>query len=271
MDTGEYDGDYAQSCQAWNIQQSQKMIYIQSNSERTLPHHFDAACAMYGAIESCNDYRLTSFEEVQSGKFDQLIKTSLFVGSVEFMTEVFNRNSKAPKLPMNSDRESFTMTLDAVRQDIENGETWFVKPFQQKLFSGIVVDKYSISSLREFAGDLEVRVYPVLPRLLSEWRVYIYNNKVEDIRNYSGNVMLFPDVDFVMSMQRKFIDKLPRTYVMDVGICVNNDPYSTTPNSDKLKNVIVEFNDMYAIGNYGVPNDIYVSMLRERYFEIMRT
>lgn len=26
------------------------MIYIQSDDERSLPHHFDAACAMYGAI-----------------------------------------------------------------------------------------------------------------------------------------------------------------------------------------------------------------------------
>jgi hypothetical protein len=58
---------------------------------------------------------------------------------------------------------------------------------------------------------------------------------------------------------------------MDVGVCLNDDPYSTTPNSDKTKNVIIEFNDMYAIGNYGVPNDLYVRMLRTRYFEIIRS
>ena len=46
------------------------MIYIQSNSERSLAHHFDCSCALYGAIDNAMDYRLTSFEEVKRGKFD---------------------------------------------------------------------------------------------------------------------------------------------------------------------------------------------------------
>lgn len=236
------------------------MIYIQSNSERTLPHHFDAACAMYGAIESCVPYRLTSFEEVECGKFDNLIRQHLFVGSVEFMREVFKRVNKTPEPIINSDRESWTMTLDAVRQNIENGETWFVKPFQQKLFSGLVVDKYSISSLREFAGDLEVRVYKVLPNILSEWRVYILNDRIEDIRHYSGAFMVFPDWDKIRFLQTKTPKSIsfPRTYVMDVGIT-----------SDNYTHHIIEYNDMYAIGNYGVPNDLYYTMLRTRYFDIM--
>ena len=28
------------------------MVYIQSDKERKLPHHFDAACALYGALDS---------------------------------------------------------------------------------------------------------------------------------------------------------------------------------------------------------------------------
>ena len=46
------------------------MVYIQSNTERTLPHHFYAACDLYCAIDSSQNIRLTSMEEVQSGKFD---------------------------------------------------------------------------------------------------------------------------------------------------------------------------------------------------------
>jgi hypothetical protein len=236
------------------------MVYIQSNTERTLPHHFDAACAMFGAMDSALDYRLTSFEEVQSGKFDNLIKSHLFVGSVEFMREVFGRVGKTPQPIINSDREFFTASLDDVRQFIENGDTWFIKPFQQKLFSGLVVDKYSISSLREFPDDLQVMVYDVLPKIVSEWRVYVLNNRIEDIRNYGGDFMVFPDVDFIRYKQKDFSNKLPSAYVMDVGVCIGD-----------LKNVIIEFNDMYAIGNYGIPNDLYLRMLRERYFEIMRS
>lgn len=43
-----------------------KMIYIQSNSEKNLPHHFDAACAMYGAIESGHDFKTISNKTIPS-------------------------------------------------------------------------------------------------------------------------------------------------------------------------------------------------------------
>ena len=84
------------------------MIYIQSNKEKTLPHHFDCACALYGALDSAMDYRLTTFEEVAAGKFNALIKNNLFVGSVEFMREVFKNVGKC----LDSLRNSFTPYLN---------------------------------------------------------------------------------------------------------------------------------------------------------------
>ena len=56
------------------------MIYIQKN-EHDIPHHFDCACAMYGAIELGLDYKLISFEEVQEGKWDNLIKSNSSLSS----------------------------------------------------------------------------------------------------------------------------------------------------------------------------------------------
>jgi hypothetical protein len=248
------------------------MIYIQSNKECTLPHHFDAACALYGAIETAQNYKLVTFEEVESGKYDKLIPLNLFVGSVEFMREVFKRVGITPESILNSDRNHIRVPLSYVRENILNGVniSYFVKPFQQKLFSGLVVDKYSISSLKQFSDDLEVMVYGVLPKILSEWRVYVHFNKIVDLKNYSGDFTIFPDKNFINEKISLFSNKLPSTYVMDVGVCLNDDPYISTPNSDKIKNVIIEFNDMYAIGNYGIPNDLYVNMLRTRYFEIIR-
>lgn len=93
------------------------MVYIQSNPERTLPHHFDVACAMFGAIENAKDYRLTSFEEIESGKFDSLIKQRLFCGSVEFMREVFKRiGLNDVRLPRNSNRTSEVITLGEAKE-----------------------------------------------------------------------------------------------------------------------------------------------------------
>ncbi|MBK7362676.1 MAG: hypothetical protein IPJ01_10310 [Micavibrio sp.] len=122
------------------------MIYIQSNTERTLPHHFDCSCALFGAIDSAMDYRLTSFEEVSSGKFDMLIKNNLFVGSVEFMREVFKRIGKNDvRLPLNSDREHIVITLEEAYIRVSEGDKLFIKPIEIKLFTGLVLEGFAIS------------------------------------------------------------------------------------------------------------------------------
>ncbi len=262
MDTGEYDGGYAQSCQSWNIQKANTMVYIQSDYDRKLPHHFDAACAMYGAMDNAQDVRLTSFEEVQSGKFDRLIKTNLFVGSVEFMREVFNRAGKSPAAIINNDRQYTTMTVKKVREVVADGGKLFVKPFQQKLFSGLVVDPYSISTLREQPDDLEIMTYTVIENIKSEWRAYVLYGKVEDCRNYSGDFKIAPNYEWVERVIKNLRDKLPVSFTADVGVVDNNGIKG---------DFVVEFNDMYAIGNYGLENSVYLRMLRERYFEIMRS
>ena len=231
------------------------MIYIQSDHDN-LPHHFDAACALYGSIDLNERYKLVTFEQVESGKFDLLIKNNLFVGSVEFMTEVFNRVGKFPdKLP-NNDREKFA-TLGEVRQRIENGEKLFVKPKQIKLFTGAVFDEYFINTLREYSDQLEVIIdEPFSSDILSEWRIYIKEGNIVDSRNYSGDVNLIYDIDRVNQTLESF---------KDIAICFTLD-FAVLENETKL----IEINDMWAIGNYGIPNDRYVSMLRRRYFEIVR-
>lgn len=239
------------------------MIYIQSDDERSLPHHFDAACAMYGAISRGLDYRLTSYDEVAFGKFDKLITTRLFVGSVEFLSEVFSRaGKKDPRVPMNSDRESQTMSLGKFRNLIQSGQTLFVKPKQIKLFTGCVIDKMFLSSLSPYPEDTEVLVYePFKSPILSEWRLYVHYGKIVDGKNYSGDFKISPDWKLAQEKISSF-KNFPVSYTCDVAIL--SDP------SGKETTEIVELNDMWAIGNYGIPNDLYLRLLRERYFEIMR-
>lgn len=236
------------------------MVYIQSDNERKLPHHFDCACAMYGAIENVMDYRLTTFDEVVSGKFDNLIPNHLFVGSVEFMREVFNRiGLKDVRLPINSNREYELITLGEAQSRVKTGTKLFIKPVQIKLFSGVVLDGMKYSFLSTLPDDTMVIAYEPFPtQLISEWRVYIHNNKIVDSRNYSGDFTTSPQYNYVKEVVMENRKTFPSAYTIDVGVL------------DGGENVVVEFNDMWSIGNYGVPNYIYLRMLRERYFEIIR-
>jgi hypothetical protein len=245
------------------------MIYIQSNREKSRPHHFDCASALYGAIDSAIDYRLVSLEDVQAGKYDVLIKQNLFVGSVEFMREVFNRiGINEISLPENSDRPSKIISLFDAHKIVSEGKKIFIKPVQMKLFTGLVLDGTTYTCLRDLPGDTQVMCYePFEGKILSEWRIYVDKGKIVDSKNYSGDFKVQPRYDDIEATLYDNVVKkqFPDTYVADFGvleIIKSSGMYHET--------VVVEYNDMYSIGNYGLPNDVYLKLLSKRYFEIMR-
>lgn len=236
------------------------MIYIQSDNERKLPHHFDCACALYGSIDSALDYRLTTYDEVTSGKFDSLINSNLFVGSVEFMNAVFSRiGLHDVRLPKNSNRTSKIITLGEAFSIVDSGHKLFIKPYDIKLFPAVILDGMEYSFLNKLPLETKVISYqPFNQKISSEWRLYIHNDKVVDSRNYAGDFKLSPNYEYVNSIILENIATFPSAYTIDIGIMESGD------------NVVVEFNDFWAIGNYGIPNDIYLRMLRDRYFEIVK-
>lgn len=235
------------------------MVYIQSDTDRKLPHHFDCACGLYGAKDHGLETRLTSFEEVQSGKFDNIIKDNVFIGSVEFMKEVFSRIGKTDvRVPENSNRQFKTMTLREAKTQVKAGESLFIKPFDIKLFTGFVLDKMVYSSISDISDDTLVMAYDVFEsRIKSEWRCYIGRDRVIDIRNYSGDMFTSPSRDYLQSVIESNKLKFPISYTIDLGILENGE------------NVVIEYNDMWAIGNYGIDNYDYFSLLKSRYFEIV--
>jgi len=236
------------------------MIYLQSDSNRQQPHHFDVSCAQFGSIETGQDYRLTTFEEIQSGKFNQLIKNNLFVGSVEFMREVFSKVGKDDvRVPKNSNREHTVMTLGEVQDTVKTGKKLFIKPFQIKLFTGFVIDQMVYTHIADVDENTPLMVYDVFPsRIRAEFRCYVHWNKVVDIRNYSGDFFCSPSEEYLNHVIRENKDTFPVAYTIDIGVLESG------------QNVVIEYNDMWAIGNYGMPNDLYLKLLKDRYFEIVK-
>jgi hypothetical protein len=236
------------------------MIYIQKDNNKDVPHHFDAACAMYGAIEWGLEYRLISYEDltIYSSMNRLITPDNLFVGSVEFMRQVFVIKSKYPKVPDNSNRIFQVMTLGEVKARAKAGEKWFIKPFQIKLFTGFVIDQMQYSCIQNIPDETKLMVYePFKHPIESEWRCYINNHKLEYVANYSGDCLVGVDGSYLMSVINSNKDTFPCAYTIDIGILSNGE------------NVVIEYNDMWGIGNYGLPNDIYLRMLKNRYREIL--
>jgi hypothetical protein len=236
------------------------MIYIQINDEKKIAHHFDCSCAMYGAIEEALDYRLIHYDEIISGRLDNLIKNNLFVGSTEFMKAIFERIGKTNvRLPLNSNRKCKIIALSEALK-IAKTKNIFIKPIEIKLFTGFVLDKYSYSCLNNLSPDTEVMMYePFNEEITSEWRIYIHNHKMVDSRNYSGDFTLPPYYPYISDVIEQNKNTFPIAYTIDIAVLRSH------------KNEVVEFNDMWAIGNYGIPNDLYLRLLKDRYFEIVRS
>lgn len=244
------------------------MVYIQSDSERKLPHHFDAACGLYGALDNLLDVRLTSFEEVSSGKFDSLIKHNLFIGSVEFMQEVFKRVGKEIKPLPNPYTNSRITTLGEARKLAAEGKRIFIKPTSHKVFTGTVLDELNSSQLKHLSDDTEIFISVAFDRkILSETRLYVKHNQIIDARNYAGDFRILPDFEYAEKVIKE-VQGYPDAYTLDLGVL--EGLYKGGHDYMEDSTVVIEFNDAWAIGNYGMDNSDYYKFLRTRYFQIMR-
>lgn len=127
----------------------------------------------------------------------------------------------------------------------------------------MVVDRRFASCLSPYPDDTEVIVCRPFDReIVSEWRCYVrktvIGKPIVDIRSYSGNPFAVPSEDYITEVFHRNILEYPTAYTIDVGVLEGGE------------NVVIEYNDMWAIGNYGMPNDDYFSLLKARYFEIIR-
>jgi len=131
-------------------------------------------------------------------------------------------------------------------------DTKFVKPVKPKRFAAFTTDEEDYY-MRLMNTDDDEKIYVSdIMHFQSEWRVYIHDNKIEAICNYKGDPTLFPNVSNVYAMIHSW--KGPKCYVLDIGV------------SDGMT-LLVEFNDFYSIGNYGLFPEKYVEMLIARWNE----
>lgn len=105
------------------------------------------------------------------------------------------------------------------------GFTGIVDPAEPRLVE-LIDDTYLVSEII----DIE-----------SEWRGFVHNGKLVDIRNYSGDPQIFPDVSAVGEMINAWRDA-PIAYTIDVAICLRNYKRAT---------VLIECHNFYSCGLYG--------------------
>jgi hypothetical protein len=140
----------------------------------------------------------------------------------------------------------------------------FIKPiYDVKLFTGFVLEKDStLHNIGMYYSDVNpnTAVYTSEPiDIISEYRCFVHKNKLVGIKHYDGDFTKFPDVFTIESMMQKYYDESPVSYTLDVGLVRDGNDFKT---------ILVEINDFWAIGGYGLDGKTYVRMLIDRFQEI---
>lgn len=133
----------------------------------------------------------------------------------------------------------------------------FIKPKNDvKLFTGEVIsnDGYRDLFLSNLSDDLEIYTSPVID-IISEYRCSVNHGKLLGIKHYIGDFTVFPDVSVINDMIECY-DGDEKSYALDVGITAEGET------------ILVEINDYWAIGSYGLDGRTYTKCLIDRWYQI---
>ena len=154
-------------------------------------------------------------------------------------------------------RKVWKSTMNNIR---DNQNLWpvFVKSTEQKKLTGKVISKISDLVGCGISGE----DYPVFcsepVNMLAEWRIFVRYGKVLDAKLYKGDWTQHYDPEVVQNAINDFISA-PDAYGIDFAV------------TDKGETILIEVNDGFALGCYGMAYWNYSKFLITRWAQITNT
>jgi hypothetical protein len=141
-------------------------------------------------------------------------------------------------------------------KDEDNISVMFMKPVKQKQFNGKLMKSIvDWIGLVKFSDDTQVYVSDPV-NFVTEYRIYIKQDRLILGRNYRGDWTKTIDVNVVKDAIKTFSPVAPCAYALDFGL------------TEDGKTTLVEFNDATSLGNYGLAPVIFADMIVCRWHEI---
>jgi len=233
-------------------------VYIQSVNN--FPISDWAVSAYLGFKEKqMNIIFFEDIEEVPVSKFN------IVVAYIEDTNKYLAKLGLGPKTALNipdellkyAGREVRYMTMGEFKK--ETKVPIFVKPNRRsKEFGAGVITKLSSKTIffDEVEDDTPVLVSEVVD-FVSEYRGYVINRELKGIKHYLGDFRVFPDMKIV---DAAIADYKTQTagYSIDFGITSDG------------RTLLVECNDGFSLGNYGLEDTTYSTLLTRRWLEMMK-
>jgi len=171
----------------------------------------------------------------------------------------FINNSYPKSLKKYFGRQIWETTIQNILYQENFG--FFVKPKSKaKLFTGFIVNSYhDLIQLERFSKNTDLYC-STLVKWLSEYRVFVNNSKIVGVKIYAGEETLKLNMEIVEKAIKDFENSPERTasYGIDFGIV------------DNKQTKLIEWNDEFSLGSYGLDKEIYTDLLVTRWEEILK-
>lgn len=213
-------------------------------------------------------FEVASFEwrEMRTGEV-KLDQETIVMGGVNAVKSALTQLGHVPPTAVDYPRgcEPFLKrrlwktTWRAIRaMDWDTGSTppVFVKPrHKHKAFTGLVVRRFSdLVRTARFEDDMELWASDPV-NFVSEYRVFVLRNEIVGLKHYKGAPLVLPDVSVIQNL-RAAVEDVPVAYGLDVGVTDNN------------QTLLIECNDGFALGGYGLSPIRYTELLLTRWEEM---
>ncbi|QJW96263.1 ATP-grasp domain-containing protein [Frigoriglobus tundricola] len=216
---------------------------------------------------SAKAYPLDFFEwDELTGRHLSLARDTLLVGGTVAIHKALAQLGLPIPPPLNvpesllsfTGRKLWPTTLGEIRGQFEAGSAppVFVKPLSSaKEFAGQVMTTTSdLARVRHLEDDLAVQAAEPIA-FVSEWRFFVLHGAVIGTAHYKGDCFTHPEAVAVRSAVAAY-SGAPAAYGIDFGVTADG------------RTLLVEVNDGFALGCYGLDPVLYADMLEARWCEL---
>lgn len=200
-------------------------------------------------------------------QFDHLpiTKESIVVGWIRTVRKAFSvlevadppEVSIPPSLAEYAGRKTWTTTLGDLRKSDDNSKI-FIKPLEgHKLFTGHVRtgEMKDLIATAMCPDETNVLCSEVV-NFISEYRGFVLDGKLIGLKHYAGDFRKMIDVSVVEEAITKYKDA-PVAHSIDFGL------------TDDGRTLLVEVNDAFSLGSYGLDRVWYARMIEARWDQIV--
>lgn len=236
------------------------LAYVQKQNNEWLNENCYAA--QYGFNRM--GYNVKSFEKTDIDYID-FIKADAVFGGINTLNLILEKSGvEIPKVPLITEnireayrRKIYVSTLGDVRAN-KIKYPFFMKPLDvYKLFTGkVFTSEFDLNTIPHlFSDDIAVLISEVV-KFDSEYRCFVLNNEFVGCKHYTGDFTIFPKFDEIKCAIREY-ENSPSAYTLDFGV--------TNYNETEL----IEINDGYGFGAYGLNPIIFCKMIQRRWSDII--